>query len=103
MKIFPSFNQSQDIGMMPSLHRLERVLRQEEHDYLATNSTWGRVAQKMEDAQTIAWGTGYNPSAPFDNGWGSDTTPSSPPAPKKQKVEHKEESSDDSNVEPKAS
>ena len=67
------------------------------------NSTWGRVAQKMEEAQTIAWGTGYNPSAPFDNGWGSDTTPSSPPAPKKQKVEHKEESSDDSNVEPKAS
>jgi hypothetical protein len=67
------------------------------------SSTWGRVAQKMEEAHTIAWGTNYNPSAPFDNGWGSDNTPPSPPAQKKQKVEHKEESSDDSNVEPKTS
>ena len=66
-------------------------------------STWGRVAQKMEEAHTIAWGTNYNPSARFDNGWGSDNTPPSPPAQKKQKIEHKEESSDDSNMEPKAS
>jgi hypothetical protein len=57
----------------------------------------------MEEAHTIAWGTNYNPSAQFDNGWGSDNTPPSPPAQKKQKIEHKEESSDDSNMEPKAS
>ena len=63
------------------------------------NSTWGRVAQKIDEAHAIAWGTGYNSSAPFNDGWGSEDTPS---APKKQKVEHKEESSDDSNVEPKA-
>jgi hypothetical protein len=57
----------------------------------------------MEEAHTIAWGTNYNPSEQFDNGWGSDNTPPSPPAQKKQKIEHKEESSDDSNMEPKAS
>ena len=54
----------------------------------------------MEEAHTIAWGRNSNPNESFDNGWGSNN---SPPAPKRQKVEHKEESSDDNNVEPNAS
>ncbi len=66
------------------------MMHQEEQDYLYTYiALIPRVGE-----------SGYNPSAPFNDGWGSEDTPS---APKKQKVEHKEESSDDSSVEPKAS